>query len=76
MLDTLPMISHATLNVHHKPKLKVSTSAMVDVYELLSLFGKHVASLKLTGSWPSLVLTLYVANSRPQAAWPGGVHAR
>ena len=45
---------------------------MVDVYELLSLFGKRVASLKLTSLSPSLVLTLYVvtaANSCPQAAW-------
>ena len=29
---------------------------MFDMYELL--FGKHVVSLKLTSSWPSLVLTV------------------
>ena len=45
---------------------------MVDVYESLSLFGKRVASLKLTSSWPSFVLTQYVmtaANFCPQAVY-------
>ena len=41
---------------------------MADVYELLSLLGKHVASLKLTSSWPSLVLTQYIVTTLPTPA--------
>ena len=36
---------------------------MVDVYKSLSLFGKLIASLKLTRLWPSLVLTLYIVTA-------------
>ena len=57
---------------HATQSLKVSTSVIVNMYELLSLFGKRVPSLKLTSSWPSLVMTLYVmttANSSPQAMY-------
>ena len=43
---------------------------MVDVYELLSLFGKRVASLKLTSSWSSSVLYIVTAaNSCPQVVY-------
>ena len=36
---------------------------MANMYKSLSLHGKHVASLKLTNSWPSFILTPYVVTA-------------
>ena len=66
--STTVLLSYGISCNKRTQKLKsYGTSVMVDVYEL---FGKHVASLRLTSSWLSLVLTLYVVT----AATSGGVH--